>query len=130
MDYPASKATLLSTAEDDGAPEEFIEMIEGLPLGEFSDPEEFMNHLRAVPNSIIDRSQRMPRVEGRPASRVIRRTQRFCAESYACRPDASSPATRLPPRATSDAHPRNDLPSAILALRTGSSAAGTSRTSP
>jgi hypothetical protein len=25
-------------------------MIEGLPLGEFSGPEELMNHLRAVPN--------------------------------------------------------------------------------
>jgi uncharacterized protein DUF2795 len=48
--YPASKATLLSTAEDNGAPGEMIEMIEGLPLGEFSDLEEFMNHLRAVPN--------------------------------------------------------------------------------
>jgi hypothetical protein len=48
--YPASKATLLSTAEDNGAPGELIGMIEGLPLGEFSDLEEFMNHLRAVPN--------------------------------------------------------------------------------
>jgi hypothetical protein len=46
--YPASKATLLSTAEDNGVPGE---MIEGLPLGEFSDLEEFMNHLRAVPNT-------------------------------------------------------------------------------
>jgi hypothetical protein len=27
-----------------------VEMIEGLSLGEFSDLEEFMNHLRAVPN--------------------------------------------------------------------------------
>jgi hypothetical protein len=47
VDYPATKATMLSTAEDNGAPGE---MIEGLPLGEFSDLEEFMNHLRAVPN--------------------------------------------------------------------------------
>ena len=50
VDYPASKATLLSTAEDNGAPGELIEMIEGLPLGEFSDLDEFMDHLRAVPN--------------------------------------------------------------------------------
>ena len=50
VDYPASKAMLLSAAEDNGAPGELIEMIEGLPLGEFSDLEEFMNHLRAVPN--------------------------------------------------------------------------------
>jgi hypothetical protein len=27
-----------------------VEMIEGLSLGEVSDLEEFMNHLRAVPN--------------------------------------------------------------------------------
>ncbi len=50
VDYPANKATMLSAAEDNGAPGELVEMIEGLPLGEFSDLEEFMNHLRAVPN--------------------------------------------------------------------------------
>ena len=50
VDYPANKETMLSAAEDNGAPNEMIEMIEGLPLAEFSDPEEFMNHLRAVPN--------------------------------------------------------------------------------
>ena len=50
VDYPASKATMLSAAEDNGAPGELIEMIEGLPLGEFSELEGFMNHLRAVPN--------------------------------------------------------------------------------
>jgi hypothetical protein len=47
--YPAAKATLLSAAEDNGAPGELIEMIGGLPPGEFSDLERFMNHLRAVP---------------------------------------------------------------------------------
>ena len=50
VDYPASKATLFSGAEDNGAPGELIERIEGLPLGEFSDLEKFMNHMRAVPN--------------------------------------------------------------------------------
>ena len=50
VDYPASKETILSAAEGNGAPSEMVEMIEGLPLGEFSSPEEFMNHLRAVPN--------------------------------------------------------------------------------
>lgn len=50
VDYPASKETVLSAAEDNGAPDEMTEMIEGLPLGEFSSLEEFMNHLRAVPN--------------------------------------------------------------------------------
>ena len=48
--YPASKETLLSAAEDNGAAGEMIEMVEGLPLGEFSDLQEFMNHLRAVLN--------------------------------------------------------------------------------
>lgn len=50
VDYPASKETLLSAAQGNGAPNEMIEMIEGLPLGEFSGLEEFMNHLRSVPN--------------------------------------------------------------------------------
>jgi hypothetical protein len=50
VDYPASKEAMLSVAEDNGAPSEMIEMIEGLPLGEFSDLEEFMGHLRAIPN--------------------------------------------------------------------------------
>ncbi len=50
VDYPADKEALLSTAEGNGAPDELMEMIEGMPLGEFSGPEEFMNHLRAVPN--------------------------------------------------------------------------------
>ena len=50
VDYPASKESMLSVAEGNGAPSEMVEMIEGLSLGEFSDLEEFMNHLRAVPN--------------------------------------------------------------------------------
>jgi hypothetical protein len=50
VDYPASKESMLSAAEGNGAPSEMVEMIEGLSLGEFSDLEEFMNHLRAVPN--------------------------------------------------------------------------------
>jgi hypothetical protein len=39
VDYPASKEAMLSVAEGNGAPSEMIEMIEGLPLGEFSDLE-------------------------------------------------------------------------------------------
>ncbi len=50
VDYPASKEAVLSAAEGNGAPSELVEMIAGLPLGEFADLEEFMNHLRAVPN--------------------------------------------------------------------------------
>jgi hypothetical protein len=50
VDYPASKEAILAAAEGNGAPGEMVEMIEVLSLGEFSGPEEFMNHLRAVPN--------------------------------------------------------------------------------
>jgi uncharacterized protein DUF2795 len=50
VEYPVDKATLLSTVEGNGAPGELIELIEGAPLGEFSGPEELMNHLRAIPN--------------------------------------------------------------------------------
>ena len=50
VDYPASKEAMLSAEEGNGAPSEMVEVIEGLSLGEFSDLEEFMNHLRAVPN--------------------------------------------------------------------------------
>lgn len=50
VSYPASKETLLSTAQDNGAPDELVELIAGVPLGEFSEPEELMNHLRAIPN--------------------------------------------------------------------------------
>ena len=50
VNYPATKETLISTAQDNGAPDELIEMIAGVPLGEFAEPEELMNHLRAIPN--------------------------------------------------------------------------------
>lgn len=50
VDYPASKETMLSTAQENGAPDELVELIAGIPLGEFSGLEEFMNHLRAIPN--------------------------------------------------------------------------------
>lgn len=47
VDYPASKETLPSTAEENGAPDD---LIAGAPLGGFSAPEELMNHLGAIPN--------------------------------------------------------------------------------
>ena len=50
VEYPAGKEAVISAARDNGAPGELIELIEGVPLGEFSGPEELMNHLRAVPN--------------------------------------------------------------------------------
>ncbi len=49
VEYPASKEAVISTAQSNGAPDELIELIEGVPLGEFSGPEELMNHLRAIP---------------------------------------------------------------------------------
>ena len=50
VEYPASKETILSTAGENGAPDELVELIAGVPLGEFSGSEELMNHLRAMPN--------------------------------------------------------------------------------
>ena len=50
VDYPATKETLISTAQENGAPDEMIELIAGVPLGEFSGSEELMDHLRAFPN--------------------------------------------------------------------------------
>jgi hypothetical protein len=50
LNFPASKEEVLSSAEGNGAPGELIRSIESLPKGEFSEPEDFMNHLRAVPN--------------------------------------------------------------------------------
>ncbi len=50
LGYPASKEELLSTAEGNGAPGELIQAIESLPKGQFPEPEDFMNHLRAFPN--------------------------------------------------------------------------------
>ncbi len=50
LSYPATKEELLSTAEGNEAPSELIQTIEGLPKGEFPDLEDFMNHIRAIPN--------------------------------------------------------------------------------
>ncbi len=50
LSFPASKEDLLSSVEGNGAPGELIRSIESLPKGEFPDREDFMNHLRAVPN--------------------------------------------------------------------------------
>ena len=50
MEYPASKETLLSVAQENGAPDELVEPIAGAPLGKCADPEELMNHLKAIPN--------------------------------------------------------------------------------
>ena len=51
VEYPVSKETLLTAVEKNGAPEEIVELVAGLPLGHFSEHEEFMNHVRAIPNT-------------------------------------------------------------------------------
>lgn len=50
LSYPVSKEEVLSSAEGNGAPSELNRSIESVPKGEFSEPEDFMNYLRAVPN--------------------------------------------------------------------------------
>ncbi len=51
VEYPASKEDLISTAEENGAPETLVGMIGSLPRPEFSGPEEVMSELRAFPGS-------------------------------------------------------------------------------
>ncbi len=49
VDYPANKGDLISAAEDNGAPEELVEMIGTMGRPEFSDAEEVIAELRARP---------------------------------------------------------------------------------
>lgn len=51
VDYPANKEELISTAENNGAPEELVKRIGTLGRPEFSGPEEVMAELRASPQS-------------------------------------------------------------------------------
>ncbi len=51
VDYPASKEAVVNAAEQNGAPETMIRMLEGLSRPEFSGPEEVMEELRAFPQS-------------------------------------------------------------------------------
>jgi hypothetical protein len=51
VDYPASKEDLVSAAENNGAPDTLIRMLEGLSRPEYSGPEELTADLRAFPRS-------------------------------------------------------------------------------
>ncbi len=51
VDYPASKQEVVETAEQNGAPDTMIRMLEGLSRHEFSGQEELLEELRAFPQS-------------------------------------------------------------------------------
>lgn len=51
VDYPANKEDLASTAEDNGAPDELIEMIRTMARPEFSELEDVIAELRARPGA-------------------------------------------------------------------------------
>jgi hypothetical protein len=52
VEYPASKEDLVSAAENNGAPDTLIRMLEGLSRPEYTGPEEVAADLRAFPRSI------------------------------------------------------------------------------
>jgi hypothetical protein len=49
VDYPASKADLVSAAEDNGAPEELVERLGTLGRPDFSGPDEVIAELESSP---------------------------------------------------------------------------------
>ncbi|MCA1731391.1 MAG: DUF2795 domain-containing protein [Actinobacteria bacterium] len=51
VDYPASKEDLISTAEDNGAPEDLLDLLGTMSRPEFSGPEDVMAELRAAPGA-------------------------------------------------------------------------------
>ncbi len=51
VDYPANKEDLASTAEDNGAPEELVGMIQTMDRPEFSGLEDVIAELRAFPGA-------------------------------------------------------------------------------
>jgi len=51
VDYPASKEEVVDAAEQNGAPDTMVRMLEGLSRPEFSGQEEVMEELRAFPQS-------------------------------------------------------------------------------
>ena len=51
VDYPANKEQLISTAEDNGAPEELLDMIGTLDRPEFNEEEDVIAELRAAPGA-------------------------------------------------------------------------------
>ena len=51
VDYPASKEDVVNAAEQNGAPDTMIRMLEGLSRPEFSRQEEVLGDLRSFPQS-------------------------------------------------------------------------------
>ena len=51
VDYPASKEDVVNAAEQNGAPDTMIRMLEGLSQPEFSGQEEVLGDLRSFPQS-------------------------------------------------------------------------------
>jgi hypothetical protein len=51
VDYPASKEEVVSVAQQNGAPDAMIRMLEGLSRHEFSGQEQILEDLRAFPRS-------------------------------------------------------------------------------
>ena len=51
VEYPASKQDVASAAENNGAPEDLLGLIGTLSRPEFSNQEELMNELRAMPGA-------------------------------------------------------------------------------
>ncbi len=49
VDYPASKEDLINTAEDNGAPEELLDLLGTMDRPEFSSQEDVIAELRAAP---------------------------------------------------------------------------------
>jgi hypothetical protein len=51
VEYPASKEDVVSAAENNGAPDTMMRMLEGLSRPEFSGQEQVLEELRAFPQS-------------------------------------------------------------------------------
>ncbi|MDP8900838.1 MAG: DUF2795 domain-containing protein [Actinomycetota bacterium] len=51
VEYPASKADVVSAAENNGAPDTLMRMIEGLNRPEFSEQEQVLEDLRSFSQS-------------------------------------------------------------------------------
>jgi len=51
VEYPASKGDVVSAAENNGAPDTMVRMLEGLSRPEFSGQEQVLEDLRAAPQS-------------------------------------------------------------------------------
>lgn len=51
VEYPASKEDVVTAAENNGAPDTMMRMIEGLSRPEFSEQEQVLEDLRSFPQS-------------------------------------------------------------------------------